>query len=318
MATIPHHRQQQQQHFLSKSSFRNLFAVDNQMPNSTSFVDQSLPQYIPPYSSGEGGGVDRRWINGFQPKKMRLIKEEELDTNNNNFLTGLLPMRSVPTGLGLSLDDKSSVEFQSSLLLDDSINKELQRQDAEIDHLIKVQGEQLRQTIQKKVRANQLQTFSFVKERILQNLREKEMEVEDVNKKNTELEEQIRVLLVDAGNWKHQAKSNENMITTLRINLQKVSVQNKNSKEGCGDSELDDTVSFCNGGTINQLVCKEHKGLEKLMTCKVCGYNEACMLLLPCRHLCLCKNCESKILVVTWMYTRNQWSCTKTRNLQPS
>ncbi|KAI3841705.1 hypothetical protein MKX03_006849 [Papaver bracteatum] len=293
MATIPHHRPQQQQHFhqQSKSSFRNLFAVDNQMP----FIDQSHPQYIPPYSSGDGGGVDRRWINGFQPKKMRLIKEEELDTNNNNFLTGLLPTRSVPTGLGLSLDDKSSVEFQSSLLLDDSISKELQRQDAEIDHLIKVQGEQLRQTIQKKVHANQLQTISFVNERTLQKLREKEMEVEDVNKKNSELEEQIRVLFVDAGNWRQQAKSNENMITALRINLQKVSVQNKDSKEGCGDSELDDTASFCNGGTTNQLVCKEKKGLEKLMTCKVCGYNEACMLLLPCRHLCLCKNCESKV-----------------------
>ncbi|KAI3947724.1 hypothetical protein MKX01_034389 [Papaver californicum] len=299
MATIPHHRQQQQQHFheQSKSSFRKLFAVDNQMLNSTSFVDQSHPQHIPPSDSSDAGGGDdvaRRWINGFQPKKMRLIKEE-LDTNSNNLLTGLLPTPSVPAGLGLSLDDKSSVEFQSSLLLDDSVNKELLRQDAEIDRLIKVQGEQLRQTIQKKVQANQLQTISFVKERILQKLREKEMEVEDVNKKNTELEEQIRVLLVDAGNWKQQAKYNENMITALRISLQKVSVQNKDSKEGCGDSELNDTASFCNGRTINQLVCKENKGLEKLMTCKVCGYNEACMLLLPCRHLCLCKNCESKV-----------------------
>ncbi|KAI3922251.1 hypothetical protein MKX01_005940, partial [Papaver californicum] len=275
----------------------NLFAVDNQMLNSTSFVDQSHPQYIPPYSSDADGGddVDRRWINGFQPKKMRLIKEEELDTNSNNLLTGLLSARSVPTGLVLSLDDKSSIEFQSSLLLDDSINKELQRQDAEIDRLIKVRGEQLRQAIQKKVQANQSQTISFVKERILQKLREKETEVEDVNKKNAELEEQIRVLLVDAGNWKQQATCNENMITSLRINLQKVSAQNKDSKEGCGDSELNDTASFCNGRTINQVVFKENKGLKKLMTCKVCGYNEACMLLLPCRHLCLCKNCESKV-----------------------
>ncbi|MCL7043333.1 hypothetical protein MKW94_022263 [Papaver nudicaule] len=291
MATIPHHRQQQ--HF-DQQSYRNLFAVDNQMLNLTNFVDQSHPQYIPPYSSGGGGGDgDRRWINGFQPKKMRLKEEDDL--NNNNLLTGILPSRSVPTGLGLSLDDKSSVEFQSSLLLDDSINKELQRQDAEMDHLIKVQGEQLRKAIQKKVQDNQLQTISFVEERILQKLREKETELEDVNKKNTELQEQIRQLSVDAGNWKQQASWNENMITALRINLQKVSVLNKDSKEGCGDSELDDTASFCIGGTINQIVCKENKGLNKLMTCKVCGYNEACMLLLPCRHLCLCKNCESKV-----------------------
>ncbi|KAK9107203.1 hypothetical protein Syun_023214 [Stephania yunnanensis] len=86
------------------------------------------------------------------------------------------------------------------------------------------------------------------------------------------------------------------MITTLKFNLQQFFAQNRDNREGCGDSEVDDTASCCNGGAIDfQLVCRENKDLKELMTCKFCRVNEVCMLLLPCRHLCLCKECESKL-----------------------
>lgn len=92
-----------------------------------------------------GGGGDLRWINGSQPKKIRLKEEDFLDINNNNLQTqsaGLLQSRSVSTGLGLSLDDRrlaSSGVSQFFSLSDDQIDRELQRQEAEIDRLVKVQ-----------------------------------------------------------------------------------------------------------------------------------------------------------------------------------
>lgn len=157
----------------------------------------------------------------------------------------------------------------------------------------------MRQAILKKVQDNQLQTLSCVEERILQKLREKEAEVEDINKRNIELEERMKQLSIEAGAWQHRAKCNENMINTLKYNLQQVVAQSKDSKEGCGDSEVDDTASCCNGGAIDfhLLVSKENKDLKDSMICKVCRVNEVCMLLLPCRHLCLCKGCESKVSV---------------------
>ncbi|KAF5768166.1 putative transcription factor C2H2 family [Helianthus annuus] len=114
--------------------------------------------------------------------------------------------------------------------------------------------------------------------------------VENINKKNMELEMQVEELAVKAVTWQQRAKYNENMINTLKYNLQQVYAQGKDSKEGCGDSEIDDTASWCNGRA--HLLCK---GTNGAMTCMVCRVNEVCMLLLPCKHLCLCKECESKL-----------------------
>lgn len=148
----------------------------------------------------------------------------------------------------------------------------------------------------KKVQENQLQTISFVEEKVLCKLREKETEVENINKKNAELEMRMEQLAVEAGAWQHRAEYNENVINTLKFNLQQVYAQSRDSKEGCGDSEVDDTASCCNGrATDFHLLCKENNERKGLMMCKVCRVNEVCMLLLPCKHLCLCKECDNKL-----------------------
>ncbi|XP_010263518.1 PREDICTED: probable BOI-related E3 ubiquitin-protein ligase 2 [Nelumbo nucifera] len=314
---MPQHQVQQQ-----PKPLRDLLPIDGQMPapiaffNATSFADQSHPQYIPPFHVAGfapgptpaagcggggvgGGGCDLRWSGGSEAKMKRMKEQDFLENNSQISSVDFLQTRSVSTGLGLSLDDRritSSGDSPLFSLLDDDIDRELQRQEAEMDRFVKVQGERMRQAILEKVQVNQLQTFSIAEERILQKLREKEAEVEDINKKNTELEERMKQLNMEAGAWHHRAKCNENMITTLKFNLQQVFAQSRDSKEGCGDSEVDDTASCRNGGSVDfQLVGKENKDLKELMTCKVCRVNEVCMLLLPCRHLCLCKECESKL-----------------------
>ncbi|XP_058089549.1 probable BOI-related E3 ubiquitin-protein ligase 2 [Magnolia sinica] len=304
---IPQHQLQQQQ----SKPFRNLLAADGQIAffGGPSFPDQSHPQFAPPFHvvglapvpipAMDGTTVDLQWA-GSEPKNKRL-KEQEFLENSQISSVDFLQTRSVSTGLGLSLDDRrmasSSGDSPVLSLLDEEIDRELQRQDTEMDRFVKLQGERLRQAILKKVQANQLQTLSSVEEKILQKLREKEAEVEDINKKNMELEERMKQLNVEAGAWQHRAKCNENMITALKFNLQQVFAQGRDSKEGCGDSEVDDTASCCDGGAIDfhLLASKENKDLKDSMTCKVCRVNEVCMLLLPCRHLCLCKDCENKL-----------------------
>ncbi|XP_068638005.1 probable BOI-related E3 ubiquitin-protein ligase 2 [Aristolochia californica] len=307
MAIPQHHFLQQQQQQQQKPAFRNLLTPDGQIFFSPqNFTDPQCPPSFHVIGLAPGTaptldtGVGLQW-NNLELKKKKL-KEQEFLENSQISSVDFLQTRSVSTGLGLSLDDRrmpsSSGESPLMSLLDEDIDSEIQRQDAEMDRFIKLQGERLRQAILKKVQANQLQTLSSAEERILQKLRDKEAEVEDINKKNMELEERMKQLTVEAGTWQHRAKCNENMITALKFNLQQVFAQSRDSKEGCGDSEVDDTASCCNGGTsidFHLLVNKENKDLKELMTCKVCRVNEVCMLLLPCRHLCLCKDCESKL-----------------------
>ncbi|KAF3952011.1 hypothetical protein ACB098_01G026400 [Castanea mollissima] len=324
MASFPQHQfqphyQPQQQHQQSKS-FRNLYTIDGQISQpvayynpTTHLQDQSQhPPYIPSFhvvglapgpvaaNDGSDGGAELQWNYGVEPKKKRLKEQDFLENNSQISSVDFFQPRSVSTGLGLSLDNNTRMAStgDSALLslIGDDIESELQRHDAEIDRFLKVQGDRLQQNILEKVQATQLQTLSFVEEKVLQKLREKEAEMESINRKNEELEERMEQLTVEAGAWQQRARYNENMISALKVNLQQVYAQSRDSKEGCGDSEVDDTASCCNGRSIDfHLLCKENNDMKEIMTCKACRVNEVCMLLLPCKHLCLCKECESKL-----------------------
>ncbi|GKV10246.1 hypothetical protein SLEP1_g21639 [Rubroshorea leprosula] len=303
---LQQHYQAPQQQTQQSRNFRNPYAIEGQISqpvgyyNTANVQDQSQhPPYVPSY--GSDGAADLQWNNGLEPKRKRLKEQDFLENNSQLSSVDFLQARSVSTGLGLSLDNNRIASSADSALMSfigDEIDCELQQQDAEIDRLLKVQGDRLRQAILEKVQANQLQTISFVEEKVLQKLREKEAEVESINKKNMELEERMEQLTMETSDWQQWARYNENMITSLKCNLQQVYAQSRDSKEGCGDSEVDDTASCCNGRAIDfHLLCKENNDAKELMTCKVCRVNEVCMLLLPCKHLCLCKDCESKLSV---------------------
>ncbi|OAY50948.1 probable BOI-related E3 ubiquitin-protein ligase 2 [Manihot esculenta] len=314
------HYQTQHQQQQSKN-WRNLYSIDGQISPPVAYYspanlqDQSQhPPYIPspfhvvgfapgpaPAADGTDGGVgvDLQWNYGVEPSRKKLKEQDFLENNSQISSVDFLQARSVSTGLGLSLDNTrvaSSGDSTLISLIGDDIDREFQRQDAEIDRFLKVQGDRLRQTILEKVQANQLQTISLVEEKVLQKLREKEAEVESINKRNMELEERMEQLSVEAVAWQQRARYNENVINALKFNLQQVYAQSRDSKEGCGDSEVDDTASCCNGRVIDfHLLSKENNDMKDLMTCKVCRVNEVCMLLIPCKHLCLCKDCESKL-----------------------
>lgn len=271
------------------------------------------PPYIPqfhvvgfaPGTDVSDGGFDLQRNYDLDSRKKRPREQEFLENNNTNSQISsidFLQPRSVSTGLGLSLDNgRLASSGESSFvagLMGDEIERELRRQDAEIDRFMKIQADRLRQAVVEKVQANQLQIISCVEDKFIQKVREKEAEVENMNKKNMELELQVEQLAMEAGTWQQRAKYNENMINSLKLNLEQVYAQGgRDSKEGCGDSEVDDTASCCNGRAIDfHLLCKGKNGMREMTSfCKVCRMKQVCMLLLPCKHLCLCKECESKV-----------------------
>ncbi|KAK9160615.1 hypothetical protein Syun_006956 [Stephania yunnanensis] len=100
-------------------------------------------------SVADGGtGGDIRWDSASEPRWKRPKEEDFLENNNINVnlqisYVDFLQTRYVSTGLGLSLDDRriiSSGESPAFPLVDDAIERELQRQDAEMDRFIKAQS----------------------------------------------------------------------------------------------------------------------------------------------------------------------------------
>ncbi|CAI9786467.1 unnamed protein product [Fraxinus pennsylvanica] len=301
MASFPQNHQQYlepppQPHPQQSKSFRDLYNnMDGQNSQQVNyFSNPNLPDHHPPYippfqvaklapdGVQEENGLDLQWNFGLETKKILPKEKDFLENNANNasnnnnnsqISVDFLQARSVSTGLGLSLENPRLASSGDSALLglvSDELDRELLRQDAEIDRYIKLQGDRLRQAVLEKFQAHQVQMISYVEEKVLQKLREKEAEVEAVNRKNMELELRIEQLALEANAWQQRAKFNENMINNLKFNLQQVYAQSRDSKEGCGDSEIDDTASCCNGRAIDfNLFRKNGNEMKELMTCKV-------------------------------------------------
>ncbi|KAK7266048.1 hypothetical protein RIF29_18687 [Crotalaria pallida] len=76
------------------------------------------------------------------------------------------------------------------------------------------------QTILEKVEGTHLQSVKIIEDKVHQKLYEKEAKAENINKQNIELVNQIEQLTVEASAWQQRARYNENMIATLKFNLQ--------------------------------------------------------------------------------------------------
>ncbi|GAB2297401.1 hypothetical protein Dimus_031506 [Dionaea muscipula] len=221
----------------------------------------------------------------------------------------------VSTGLRLSYDDdvrnssvtsaSGSMTAGSSILLSlgDSLRTELERQKEEFDQYIKIQEEHLAKGVRDMKQRHIASFLSTVEKGVSKKLQEKEAELENMNRKNRELVERIKHVATEAQAWHNRAKYNESVVNVLKANLHQAISQGAadHGKEGFGDSEVDDAASYIDpikflgvaGGRGKSML----RGLNENLVCKACGCREVSILLMPCRHLCLCKNCDALISI---------------------
>ncbi|XVF43979.1 hypothetical protein PTKIN_Ptkin02bG0083800 [Pterospermum kingtungense] len=219
---------------------------------------------------------------------------------------------AVSTGLRLSYDDderNSSVTSASGsmtqgpsmiLSLGDNIRSELDRQKEEFDQCIKIQEEQLAKGIRDMRQRHMASFLDAIDKGVSKKLREKDIELEIMNRKNRELVERIKQVSTEAQNWHYRAKYNESVVNCLKNNLQQVISQGpEQGKEGFGDSEVDDAASYIDPNNFLNIpigaaksVARNQHGMKEHMICRACKAKEVSILLMPCRHLCLCKECD--------------------------
>lgn len=136
----------------------------------------------------------------------------------------------------------------------------------------------------------------------MKKLKEKEDQIQRMGKLNLALQERVKSLYVENQLWRDLAQTNEATANSLRTNLEQVLAHVGDEHisggvvgRGAAGAVEEDTESCCgscNHGEEEPEVEPENNGVGVRM-CRRCGERESSVLLLPCRHLCLCSACGS-------------------------
>ncbi|XP_062219173.1 probable BOI-related E3 ubiquitin-protein ligase 2 [Phragmites australis] len=239
----------------------------------------------------------------------------ELTCNNNNHDIGcFMPRKRARTGdvvgAGLIMEGHRALlpqafapaeDVQSSVLCSGAAStsgrpvgaapvshgnlSHLYRHTVEIDAFIRIENERLRAGLEEARRRHVRAAVSAVERAAARRLRAAEVDLERALARNAELDDKLRQMGAEGQAWQGIASSHEAAAAGLRTTLDQL----LQSPCGGAEGEAEDARSCC---------FEQEEGADdraRTRACKVCGGADACVLLLPCRHLCVCGGCEAAV-----------------------
>ncbi|XP_057786860.1 probable BOI-related E3 ubiquitin-protein ligase 2 [Salvia miltiorrhiza] len=238
-------------------------------------------------------------------QKLDMSANTNLHLNKPGHSGLLLNPKPVSPGLRLSSEKEersSSVTSTSenltnaypfTLSLGNTVKIEIDRQMEELGQYIKLQEENILKGGREINERHTMSLLNALEKGVSKKLYEKDIEIERINHKNKELEDRIKQVAMEAQSWHYKAKYNESVANALKSNIQQLLAQGiAHGHEGFGDSEVDDALSSLKQtpGMISSSENPDHLGHR--LKCRCCKKKQVSILLFPCRHLCLCAECE--------------------------
>ncbi|XP_027336317.1 BOI-related E3 ubiquitin-protein ligase 1 isoform X2 [Abrus precatorius] len=240
-------------------------------------------------------------VNPFslQSQPPQLIHLSQLHNHQQN---------AVSTGLCLSFDDQQQQQQQTLQLhhhqqqhashssaflslLSQGFSSQFKQQRYEIDQLLQAQGEQLRRTLAEKRQRHYRALLSAAEEAVARRLREKEAEVEKATRKNAELEARAAQLSVEAQVWQAKARAQEATAASLQAQLQQTIMCHGGEDGGGGVScAVEGQAEDAESAYVDPERVVAAAARPK---CRGCGKRVASVVVFPCRHLCICTECDA-------------------------
>ncbi|XP_074589713.1 BOI-related E3 ubiquitin-protein ligase 1-like isoform X2 [Curcuma longa] len=164
------------------------------------------------------------------------------------------------------------------------------QQNQEIKAFLCFQNERMQNELVEMLDRHSRTVQSVLRQQAAKRLMEKEAELLSVKHRNEELEEKVRQITEENQFWFNMAKNNEVIVRNLQSSLEQT--LHHGDLNNCNVMfPADDAHSCCYEDDCTAAAPAADAGSAKL--CKTCGVRDVCIISLPCRHLCLCKDCAS-------------------------
>ncbi|XP_075483116.1 BOI-related E3 ubiquitin-protein ligase 1-like [Primulina tabacum] len=179
----------------------------------------------------------------------------------------------------------------------DDILPQIQQYQIEIDTIISQHTKRIKLELEERRNKQARFLVAAIGEGVTKKLKEKEDQIQKMGKLNFFLQERVKSLYVENQLWREMAQTNEATANSLRSDLEQVLAhvggEERLSAGACGVAAVEDDVESCCGSSDHHEKDHAEETVSQNRNCKRCGERESCVLLLPCRHLCLCNVCGS-------------------------
>ncbi|KAL1554451.1 RING-type E3 ubiquitin transferase [Salvia divinorum] len=153
------------------------------------------------------------------------------------------------------------------------ISAQFQNQRIQIDHYLNTQNERLRMALQEQRRRQAALLARSYESKIQSLLEQRDDEISRAGRRKMELEECVRRMEMERVTWQRFAQESEAMAASLRTRVR--------------EAEAEDAGSCC----VER--AREGEPQSRKMVCRCCNSRESCVIMLPCRHLCSCRDCDA-------------------------
>ncbi|XWS67731.1 hypothetical protein CRYUN_Cryun04dG0030600 [Craigia yunnanensis] len=260
--------------------------------------------------NGCGGGVFNQFCFSLQQKSQlhQLQQQQQLQQLQNQQQRNqslYFDNSLVPSSLKNNNNDISSRE---SMMYGQTLVSQVEKQRHEIDQFIRSQNERLRLLLQEQRKQQVALLVKKIEPKASILLRQKDEEIVKATNKTMELQILLKKLEMENQAWQRVAQENEAMVVSLNNTLELLREQ----ASCCFNNGVDDAESCCE---VNRegMEAEENRGFAfaghvadhgqeqdeertrkmTTMVCKCCNSRNSCVLFLPCRHLCSCKDCAT-------------------------
>nr|ACL52541.1 unknown [Zea mays] len=262
---------------------------------------QAPPLFLD-FSHGDYGGGRKRQREA-EPMSSQFFSLQQQPQAQGPKVINLAQLQK-RTAMGLRLDFDEGSEHVSctspasasaSCLLSKELAAQRDQHRNEMDRLIQEHADRLRRALADTRRRHYRSLVGAAEAAAAQRVREKEAEASEAARRRADLEDRVARLRAEAAAWQAKDAADQSTAAALHAQLQKAA-----AAQARGKAEEEDNVGAAADDAGSCFVDPDRvvevappRPLAR--PCRTCGQRSASVVLLPCRHLCVCAECEPAV-----------------------